>query len=875
MFRRTAWVTSVLLTGLSVTVGAQSPPDGRLVGTVRDTTGGAITGATIVIESPELIGGPMKTATGPDGHWHGPALPAGTYRVRASSPGLRPAVRDGVRLVAGLTLTLDFVLEVEGITEVQRVEAPAPMVDVTSAAAPDTLDRRFLLDLPTSRNVADLINLVPGVAGDMAFGGTKLSNGIYVDGVDTTEPSEQGPWLLFTQNWLDEVQVVGLGANAEFGQFTGVAAYAVVRSGANNLSGLGEYWTTRNGWVGNNTRQLSDELQQSFRSERIDDYWNVNGQVGGPLRHDRLWFFAGVDHTTNNRAPAGYAGPVLKEEDDTRVVAKLTAAAWTAGRFEGFVQDGRRRVRNAAIGPLVEPEAAGETRHPQFSWSGRGLFTLGPSVLLDLRYTGYDSPGGLGPQPPQSKEGPPGHYDLVTGVSSVNVLQYFRNDRTRHAVTATGTWYAADFLRRRHELKFGVEIERAREKTTLGYPGGRMYLDYAGEPYRAIVSDGATLTGDTSHLGAFVQDRFALSRNLTLLPGIRVDLFRGSTPEQAGVFATNPVSPRLGLAWDVRGDHRTVVRLHYGRYTDTAFAQAYLLTDQNDNRRIDPSIRHSRVDQVVLGAERQLFPSFSLQVQYIHRSFGDFMAYVRDGPVWMPIERRDPGPDGVPGTADDGDLFTVFSLANAAETTLLYTNPPDAWRRYDAVQVVAHKRYADRWQLQASYTWSRSTGTMRNGFHANSGIRTTGEGDPNALINGDERLGHDPTNEVKLVGTWNPAWLGGFTVGGVYRYMTGSPWGRTFVVRGLGQGAATIRAEPRGTHRVAAINNLDLRVEKLVPLGAGRTLGVSADIINLTNQGAPDSDWPEPVVTTSGPALGLPTFWRQPRQLRAAVRVTF
>jgi len=412
--------------------------------------------------------------------------------------------------------------------------------------------------------------------------------------------------------------------------------------------------------------------------------------------------------------------------------------------------------------------------------------------------------------------------------------------------------------------------------------------------------DEGTVTGDTSHVGAFVQDRFALSKNLTLLPGVRVDAFRGSTPEQDAVFATNPVSPRIGLAWDVRPDHLTVVRVHYGRYTDPAFAQAYLLTDGSDphdeiiarvvgpgefeeiarfvassDRRIDPSIRHSRVDQVVVGAERQLSSSLSLQIQYIHRRFGDFMAYVRDGAIWVPVERRDPGPDGVPGSADDGDLFTVYSLANAAQTTSLYTNPENTWRRYDAVQLVAHKRYADRWQLQASYTWSRSTGTMGNNFHANSGIRTTGAGDPNTLINGDERLVHDPTNEVKLVGTWNPAWLGGFTVGGVYRYMTGSAWGRTFVVRGLGQGSATILAEPRGTRRVAGISNVDLRVEKLVPLGAGRTLGVSADIINLTNQGVPDSDWATPVVTTSGPALGLPIFWRQPRQVRAAVRVMF
>jgi hypothetical protein len=334
MFRRSAWFTPVALVGLVVAVGAQPSPDCRLVGTVRDMTGAVIVGAKIAIVSRELIGGPLQTATAADGSWRGPALPAGTYEVRASAPGFRPSLRDGVRPVAGASLTLDFELEIEGVVQVQRVQASAPMVDVTNAAVPANIGQEFLLDLPTSRNIAALINLVPGVVADVAFGGTMRANAIFVDGVDTTESSEQDPWLRFTQNWLQEVQVVGLGAEAEHGAFTGVAAHAVVRSGANRFSGLGEYWTTRSGWVAGNTRKLSESLQTSFRSELIDAYWNLNGQAGGPVRRDRLWFFVGLDHTTDNRAPAGYLGPNLREEDDTRALTKLTASGAGRSSFE-------------------------------------------------------------------------------------------------------------------------------------------------------------------------------------------------------------------------------------------------------------------------------------------------------------------------------------------------------------------------------------------------------------------------------------------------------------------------------------------------------------------------------------------------------------
>ena len=54
-----------------------------------------------------------------------------------------------------------------------------------------------------------------------------------------------------------------------------------------------------------------------------------------------------------------------------------------------------------------------------------------------------------------------------------------------------------------------------------------------------------------------------------------------------------------------------------------------------------------------------------------------------------------------------------------------------------------------------------------------------------------------------------------------------------------------------------------------------RNLSVFGDVFNVTNQGAPDSDWVAPVVTMSGPSLGLPTAWRHPRQLRVSVRLTY
>jgi hypothetical protein len=146
---------------------------------------------------------------------------------------------------------------------------------------------------------------------------------------------------------------------------------------------------------------------------------------------------------------------------------------------------------------------------------------------------------------------------------------------------------------------------------------------------------------------------------------------------------------------------------------------------------------------------------------------------------------------------------------------------------------------------------------------------------PNRLINGSSTTAYDPTNEIKVLSVWNPSQLGGWVVGGVYRYLTGGAWGRTFSARNLAQGPEAIRAEPRDTNRLPAINQLDLHVEKSLRLGS-QTLGLFADVFNVWNQGVPDSEWGgEAVISASGPNLGVPTLWRAPRQVRLGLQLTF
>ena len=270
-----AVVATVLLTLAPPPVRAQGLDESSIVGTIRDATRAVIVNAEVTLSGANLIGGPRRMATSGDGSYRFTALPPGEYDIQAEFRGFRPAGKRGVRLPAGGTIVVDVVLDVAGISNTLQVDAASLLIDVRSAGIPTHLDQNLLQSLPTSRWLPSVINVLPGVAGDVAFGGTQGSNGMYVDGVDITNPHEQDAIGRFNYNWIQEVQVVGLGAPAQYGEFTGVSARSVVRSGSNRFSGLAEYLDDTSELAGAQHR-VTRGFARTFI--RIDEIAGVLGQ---------------------------------------------------------------------------------------------------------------------------------------------------------------------------------------------------------------------------------------------------------------------------------------------------------------------------------------------------------------------------------------------------------------------------------------------------------------------------------------------------------------------------------------------------------------------------------------------------------------------
>ena len=260
---------AVLFSVVAADAAAQRGQQAGLGGTVTDATGAVLAGVQLTISSPQLIGGPQSTQSDATGLYRFPALLPGAYALTAMHPGFERLERSGIELPVGIAVTLDVRLHLTPVETRVDVEGVVPAIDVQSSSSPATIERALLENLPTplSRLIVDVAELVPGLTKGVAFGGPALVMPVSVDGTSNNDPTIGFPAMNPSINWLDSMQVVSVGAPAEYGENTNARINLVTRSGSNRLSGLGEYWWTLSRWT-----TWGDELYE---------WWNVAGRPAG------------------------------------------------------------------------------------------------------------------------------------------------------------------------------------------------------------------------------------------------------------------------------------------------------------------------------------------------------------------------------------------------------------------------------------------------------------------------------------------------------------------------------------------------------------------------------------------------------------------
>ncbi len=780
------------------------------------------------------------------------------------------------------------------------LDTELPGVEVTSTQT--TIRPELLEMLPVeSRFAFGAMLLAPGINPNnfSAYGsGGESSNAYRLDGADVNDPETGATWVFANYNWIQELNIIGLGADAEYGGFTGVASNVVLRSGTNTPHGLVETLFQNDSFRSSNTTDETVTANPQLAPGTLDYSSDTSIQFGGPLKRDRAWFFAGAQYSRPRSTPSGFpatvrtgytsgSGPKSHVESSPRFIFKPGYTPSDKSMIEGFVEADTYTVDAHDAAANVAPEATLRQQSPELAWNSSYKRVLSKDSVLDVIYSGFHGSFKLSPYNGDI----PGWYDADEDYYAVNAFYHYKADRVRNEVTTSLVRSAGA-----HALKGGAELELSSARSEYGYNGGKFIEASFGRPYFAYLSDGYSKDDTSTRISAFVQDEWKAGEHFTLNPGVRFDRVTGSNKHLGDqVFATNAIAPRVGFTWTPGA---TTIRGHYGWYFDAARTRYFDLVDPQinpvygvdidsqlnptssvfidspgKNHSMDGGLKQPRMQQATIGVEHRLF-GMEMALTGIYRRNDHF---VDDVLQFAPADFTttvvaDPGPDGARGNADDtSQTATLYrQRTNPLNNQYLITNPDGAFRQYEGIQIAA-TRQRERWQLHASYVVSRTTGNYDN--VSNAGNDPSEYNDPNTdpryqlLRKG--RLTHDSTHLAKAMGTYQGPFK--LLMSGVFYYTTGDTFTRTLRTTRTQtpQGRMDVFIEPRGAGRYDAQPRLDARVERRFTLGGG-TLGLMVEGFNLINDAAVTSQ-----TARSGLFYGIPQSIVPARRLRIGATYRF
>lgn len=880
---RTLFSFLVILLVVTSFVYSQSKETGALKGTVKLEDDSPVPGVLVKVHSDVIVASTKTTITNEAGNYRFVGLQPGIYTLSATLEGFATAKQTGVKVSIGKTFTIDLTMKQGTITEEVVVVGKSALVDVKdSSTATVEMTTEFLQNIPNSQFTVDAVNLAPGVTSDVAYGAADGTGVAYqIDGVDVSDPYGGTAWVFLDYHVVEEVSVSGIGAPAEYGNFSGVIFNTVTKSGTNQFKGYTEFLYQGKDWNSEN----SDD--PAFAPGKVK-FYSIHLDVGGPIVKDKLSFFLsglyhreteGLPGTTYDRdywQPKGFAKLTWQPSTKTRINTFLEVDI-----YNGKGRGGSATTEEAATVRQDSPEAVG-------SISMQHLFSDYTFMEAKLAYfTGYYD------LIPNSGPDISGHYDYATGWSTVNSVWFYRGDRSRLQTNASVTHHADDFIKGSHDFKFGAEFLRTTERDRYGYTNGAFYGDWYGEPYWRIEYEGYDIKGDMNTVTLYAQDSWSISDRLTINPGVRMDVSWGGVDDLPGnEYKTRPaIAPRIGFTWDIFGDHSTAIKAHWGRYFEGAYIRTslklskaisdykeyywdgsewvldYVQPGGNSQYIIEDKLNQAYMDQWTVGIERELMKDLSLGVTYIWRKNFDHIAPINTGGEYEQV----PYFDDV-----TGQNFTVWNQTNSrSENLYLITNPKKGdlpwieftpYRQYTGVEFLLNKRFSNKWQLMASYVYSKAKGNFNNTQSSGAGYNTTFR-NPNSQINAEGKLSNDYTHMLKIQGSVILPLDINMNIN--FQLISGRTYTKEIrLPRDVDVNRTYIWAEPRGSNRYPTSKNLDIRVEKTLKIGKLK-LGLLLDVFNVFNEG--QVDWYETIATNFEEVLSIVN----PRAFRAGLRFWF
>src|SRR5262245_41920037 len=306
LLRTCAALFAVLLLALPAVAQEQT---GSIQGVVKDSSGAVLPGVTVEARSPSAVG--VSTAvTDANGNYRFPALPPGTYEVSANLQSFTPAKISDAVVTLGKQLTIDLTLKLAGVSESVTVTGESPLIDVKQNAAFATIQRETIDRMPKGRDFQSVLKTAPGAQDESKSGGIQIDgasgseNRWVIDGMDTTNLQNGTSGKTMYLDFIQEVQVKSSGYNAEFGGATGGVINVLTKSGSNQFHGQAGTYYQNDGMQGkiritNRFNPQHTSIAETGLTNPDDQwtYWSPLSDIGGPIMHDKLWFYGSAAYT--------------------------------------------------------------------------------------------------------------------------------------------------------------------------------------------------------------------------------------------------------------------------------------------------------------------------------------------------------------------------------------------------------------------------------------------------------------------------------------------------------------------------------------------------------------------------------------------------
>ncbi len=617
-FRKGALVCALLLTAVA-TVAAQQTT-GTIIGRVVDEQKAALPGALVTAKNVETGFTRTGTADG-EGVYRLTALPVGTYDLTTELQGFSRNERKGIVLSVGQTLSVDIDLKVASVQESVTVTGESPLIEATSSSVGGVVDVKRIENLPLNgRQFANLAATIPGVGlgfhsdptkstqfSPQINGGNGRNVNYQIDGGDNNDDTVGGLLQLFPLEAIQEFNFITSRSKAEYGRSNGGVMNIVTKSGTNDVHGS---WFTlfRDDAMNakTQTEKDNDAEKQDYRR------YQYGGSFGGPIVKDKLHYFGAFERTQQDTfqivSTSGlfpnldgiYTTPYRENLLTTKLTANMNPSNYLSVRY------GRNtNSQPYGAGPQSPPNNWGTSANTFNSINLNHNWVLGGSRLNEFIFQYADFKNNIGANSPDPTEYFPNGVAVGQNVNTPQTTQQkkwqFRDDFSWHMEGMGGLG---------HDFKTGVNFIKEPRLYITFNSGTNDYsythlTDDPNGPISLVTKNGGFAGANIplKQYAFYLQDDWRASSRVTVNVGIRYDYITGYQFDQsknpnyvkmqaagkAGLLKgikglenwgldpkedNNNWQPRAGMAWDVRGDGRDVVRAGWGIYQDMGYTNS-------------------------------------------------------------------------------------------------------------------------------------------------------------------------------------------------------------------------------------------------------------------------------------------------------------